>query len=152
MNIPDLILKNLVFGFLVKSTYIRIRDLGSCQPWIRDLGSFQHWIRDPIWKNRIRDLGFGINIPHPQHFLAISPSGKFCHWPAASAPPPHVAGGLVIGHLMFYQALLFKGLVAIATHINFFFSFSTYITNHIHTIQYIHPFSFAETYLHFLFC
>jgi hypothetical protein len=34
---------------------IRIRDPGSCQPWIRD----------PGWKNS--DPESGINIPDPQH-------------------------------------------------------------------------------------
>ncbi len=64
MNIPDLILENLVSVFKFFDA-----DPGSCQPWIWD-GKF----------------GSRINIPYPQHWLKLrenmrlSYTGKKCTW------------------------------------------------------------------------
>jgi hypothetical protein len=60
MNILDLIFENVLFfacqKYFNSLMRIRIRDSGSCQPWIRDPGG----------KNRIRS---GIDIPDPQHSI-----------------------------------------------------------------------------------
>ncbi len=50
------------------ATWISVADPGSgafFDPRIRDLGSCQPWIPDPVWKNS--DPKSGINIPDPQH-------------------------------------------------------------------------------------
>jgi hypothetical protein len=115
---------------------IRFRDPGFCHLWIRDQGSCQPWIRDPESGIEKSDSGSWIRDQHPGSAILCATN---CYL--------HLADNSATGSLILF-ARNYTGLVAIASFFIYFFSFSTYIPNHIHTVQYIHLSSFAEASLH----